>query len=145
MRFLLLTASAFSLITGCNGARSEAVQRELDRLQGTWIGISYTDAQRTLDARDLGMSLVINGDTFSIRAGDRVDAQGRLALDPKHSPKTIDFLEDNATRIGIYELYGDSLRICYDPTGEERPTKLEVKPRSPLLLFVLQRQKSAPG
>jgi uncharacterized protein (TIGR03067 family) len=145
MRSLILTASALSLVAGCNAAGSEAVQRELEKLQGTWIGVSYTDAQRTIDGRDMSMSLVVDGDHFTVHFGDQVIAQGRLGLDPNHNPKAIDFLEEKHTGTGIYEMYDDTLRLCYDPVGDERPTRLVVKPGSNFRLFVLQRQKGAPG
>jgi uncharacterized protein (TIGR03067 family) len=139
---LVVLAVVLGLAAGCTRTDNEAVQQELQRLQGTWVGLSYTDAQRTVDGRDMAMSLVIDGDRFSVRFNDEVKAQGKLNIDPTRTPRTIDFLEDTQTGRGIYELYENSLRVCYDGTGQERPTKLEVKPGSAIRLFVLHRQTS---
>jgi uncharacterized protein (TIGR03067 family) len=145
MRLLVLAAAVLGLTAGCSNTHHEAVERELERLQGTWVGVSFTDAQKTVDGRDMGMSLVIAGDQFTVRYGDSVQARGKLGLDPTRTPRTIDFEEEQQTRPGIYELYGDDLRVCYDATGQERPAKLAVKPGTGLLLFVLRRQKGDPG
>jgi uncharacterized protein (TIGR03067 family) len=141
MGWVLLTAVALSLVVaGCNPVDNLAVQRELERLQGTWIGLSYMDAQQTLDGRQMAMSLAITGNEFRVRFNDQVIAQGKLALDPTRFPKTMDFVEDKQIGTGIYELYENSLRVCYDGIGQERPSKFEVKPGSAIRLCVLQRQ-----
>ena len=142
MRFWLLTTAALALSGGCNPVDNYSVERELERLQGTWIGLSYTDAQHTVDGRQMAMSLVITGADYRVRFNDQVIAQGKLVLDPTRAPR---IREDQQTGTGIYELYGNSSRVCYDGTGQERPTKFEVKPGSAIRLFVLRRQSPDPG
>src|SRR5262249_21268313 len=55
-----------------------------------------------------------------------------IRLNPTKSPPTVDIIvrkgehEDN-TMLGIYELKGDALKMCFDPEGETRPKKFETK------------------
>jgi hypothetical protein len=47
--------------------------------------------------------------------------------------------------IGIYELEGDKLRICFaKPGAKERPTRIETKPDSGQSLTVYKRNKEKP-
>ncbi len=47
-------------------------------------------------------------------------------LDPTASPKTIDIIKKDMVELGIYELEGDTLRICL-AKDLRRPTKFESK------------------
>ena len=64
-----------------------------------------------------------------VRRGGKVIRRGAYATDSSRSPKTIDvcFSESDvpelidAPLLGIYEVDGDRLRICYGPPGGGRP------------------------
>jgi hypothetical protein len=45
------------------------------------------------------------------------------------------------TRLGIYELNGDTLRICRAEAGEERPMEFKSKEGTQTILSVAKRQK----
>ena len=58
--------------------------------------------------------------TFTIQAGTH-------KFDPDKKPPQVDAVvtegEDKGnTMLGIYELKGDTMKVCFDPTGKERPT-----------------------
>jgi uncharacterized protein (TIGR03067 family) len=67
-----------------------------------------------------------------------------LVLDPKATPKAIDFhrgSKDGAIRYrGIYHLDGDSLKVCYllGSRGEERPKEFATTAAGEYL-FILRR------
>jgi hypothetical protein len=43
--------------------------------------------------------------------------------------------------LGIYELDGDTYKLCGDMQGKSRPTEFAVKPGSGFVLEVLKREK----
>lgn len=51
-------------------------------------------------------------------------------LDPSKSPKTLDAKvtdvpNKGAVILGIYEISGDTLKVCFDPEGKKRPTEFK--------------------
>ncbi|MBS0265962.1 MAG: TIGR03067 domain-containing protein [Planctomycetes bacterium] len=45
------------------------------------------------------------------------------------------------TFLCIYDLKGDTLTVCYDLTGKERPTEFKTKPDTKLFLVTYKREK----
>ena len=45
------------------------------------------------------------------------------------------------TLLAIYEQEGDTLRVCYDLSGQGRPTELRTNEGTPLFLVTYQRAK----
>jgi hypothetical protein len=43
--------------------------------------------------------------------------------------------------LAIYELKGDTLRVCYDLSGKARPSEFKAKPDTPLFLVNYKREK----
>ena len=71
---------------------------------------------------------------------------GTFRIDPKKTPKEIDILDesgmnDDKTKLGIYELDGDTYRYCLAPAGKPRPTEFASKEGSGHSLGASQRQK----
>jgi uncharacterized protein (TIGR03067 family) len=136
MRFWLLTTAALALSGGCNPVDNYSVERELERLQGTWIGLSYTDAQHTVDGGQMAMSLVITGADYRVRFNDQVIAQGKLVLDPTRAPRIIDFREDQQTGTGIYEPTGTACAFATMGLGRsDRPNSKSSRAAPSAYLF----------
>ncbi|QDU22828.1 hypothetical protein ETAA1_48160 [Urbifossiella limnaea] len=73
------------------------------------------------------MLVTFDGDSYSVKTGDTVIEAATQALDPSKSPKTLDSKvtagpNKGAVLLGIYEIRGDRLTVCFDPEGKERPT-----------------------
>ena len=72
-------------------------------------------------------SIVINGNNFTgLSMG--AEYEGAMMIDAAASPKTFDVKfhkgpHKGETSLGIYELNGDTWRICIGLTGVKRPTK----------------------
>jgi uncharacterized protein (TIGR03067 family) len=61
--------------------------------------------------------------------GDVVQAC-TLKVDPSRAPKSLDVtvvegLDKGAVFLGIYEIRGDTLKVCFDPEGKKRPTEFK--------------------
>jgi uncharacterized protein (TIGR03067 family) len=71
----------------------------------------------------------------------------RYTLDASKTPAHIDMVyaggpNKGKTVKGIYELKGDTLKLCVAPPGQDRPAALESKKGEPWELFELTRKKS---
>ena len=42
---------------------------------------------------------------------------------------------------GIYEISGDTLKVCFDPEGKKRPTEFKTEAGAPTVLVVHKRVK----
>ncbi|MFO0798107.1 MAG: TIGR03067 domain-containing protein [Gemmataceae bacterium] len=127
-----------------------AAPADADRaaLQGTWV----LDAA-TLEGRDhaddfRGMKLVLAGDRYTIDFGPNTD-KGNYTLDPTKTPKRIDVRSAEGpfkgkTLPGIYELKGDTLRLCLDADGkaDKRPAAFEAPGTTRNMLLTYRREKT---
>jgi uncharacterized protein (TIGR03067 family) len=99
-------------------------------VQGIW---DWDPAAKQSDAKPVVLleRVVIKGDTLTFhysRNGKKFTTPTEFKLDPKRSPKEIDFTpteEGNAnkgkTYLGLYEVKAGQLRICYRGPGSTRP------------------------
>jgi len=122
------------------------MKQDLDRLQGT-----FTVAALELDGQAVAVGdarIVIKGSRFTCTGmGD--EYAGTLTLDPSVSPARIDMKfesgpEKGNTNLGIYELDGDSWKICLATRGTKRPAKFASPPDSGIAVETLVRGKAAP-
>ena len=142
--FCTLLAVAFaqtlSAADGSNDAKS---------LQGTWTPIkAELAAQPMPDVVLKTITLKIGDGDYTVTvAGEAAPDQGTWTIDPAATPKrlTISSVKGpNAgkTLLAIYELDGDTLRVCYDLSGMERPAEFKTAAGSQLYLVTYTRQKS---
>jgi uncharacterized protein (TIGR03067 family) len=93
-----------------------------------------------------GMTVTFEGDKYTVKKGDKVIQVGRQKLDPSRSPKAVDVtvaegLNKGAAMLGIYEISGDTLKVCFDPEGKKRPTEFKSAPGSQTFVNVHKRVK----
>jgi uncharacterized protein (TIGR03067 family) len=86
---------------------------------------------------------------WSMRRGDQTVVEWKVkTLDPTKTPKAIDFEITSGTYkgvvyLGIYELDGDTLRICFAmPDRPVRPTEFTAGKGSVRALSELKREKN---
>jgi uncharacterized protein (TIGR03067 family) len=120
---------------------------DAERIQGVW---TFTSSQRAGKAENLPegdflkMEFAADAFRFHLPAGAR-HAQP-YKLDSGRKPKTIDWLAGGRNGpseplLGIYELDGDILRICWGKKGQERPTEFKTATGAGDWLWVLKRLK----
>ena len=125
-----------------------AKANDLKDMEGTWKVESAEAGGQKIESDDVKAIVVkITGDRYEVKTKDKVDA-GTLKLDETQKPKTMDATDTEGLDAGkvvkaIYELSGDTLRVCYAIEGAERPTEMATKEGSPLLMLTDKLEKKA--
>jgi uncharacterized protein (TIGR03067 family) len=125
---------------------------DLDKLRGTWVTVLLVNDGKTLVDEKTprkeasGTKLVYDGDKWMIKVGDKTVATGVFKIDPTRKPKEIDILDESGaknekTKLGIYELDGDTYRYCLAQAGKPRPTEFTSKDGSGDSLGIMKREK----
>jgi uncharacterized protein (TIGR03067 family) len=123
------------------------LEKEVRKFQGTWTFESSETGGMTLPADELkALILTFEGDKHTVKKGDEVVQVGTQKLDPSKSPKTIDVTmtegpNKGTVMLGIYEIDGDTLKVCFDLQGRKRPTEFKSAPGSENFVNVHKRVK----
>jgi uncharacterized protein (TIGR03067 family) len=105
----------------------DAVKKDLDRLQGTWLLVSgKRDGQTIPEEVVKKATLVVEGNRYKISDDVGTAAEGTFAIDPGKSPKWLDATPSagptkGKTWLGIYTVEGNIHKACIAPPGKERP------------------------
>jgi uncharacterized protein (TIGR03067 family) len=135
---LVLTASG---ATGAPADDKADVQKELKKFEGTWTFESVEAGGNEVSAAQFkGMTVTFKGDKYTVKKGDEVIQAATQKLDPSKSPKTLDVTvaegpNKGVVMLGIYEISGDTLKVCFDPEGKKRPTEFKSAPGSQTLVI----------
>jgi uncharacterized protein (TIGR03067 family) len=117
-----------------------------DTIQGAWLPSSAELAgQKFPDDVRKTIKLELKNDKYTVTAGKAVD-NGTFKLNPSVKPKALDITGTDGpnkgkTFLAIYELDGDTLRVCYDLSGKNRPTEFKTKADTQLFLVTYKREK----
>lgn len=141
MRSCLLTLLAAGFLLCTAGAKDDA-KGDHENIQGTWKVVSAEDSGRKApDDAVKNIKWVITKDKITYKFGEKT-TEWTYKLDPTKKPKWIDLTTGQHTTLGIYELEGDNLKICFPEEGKERSTAFESKPNSVNdILIILKREK----
>ena len=145
MRWVLLPAALTAGLFVTADARDDAVKKDMDALQGKWQLVSM---QRDGEAVDVSKDAarVIKGDKYELTLRPGLSIEGTYKIDPTAKPKKMETTASTGPYkdqelLGIYELSGDTLKICYAPPGKERPTEFKTKEGSGWILTVHKKMK----
>ena len=115
-------------------AAAETLKKELALLDGEWTMVSVTaDGQAIPEAiAKTGKRVAKGGETTVTIAGQLV-MKAIYTIDPTKKPKTIDYtMTDGPTKglkqYGIYEIDGETVRVCFAAPGKDRPSEFTSKP-----------------
>jgi uncharacterized protein (TIGR03067 family) len=89
---------------------------ELEKFEGAWTWEGYTATWK--------------GDKHEVYEGDTLHGKGVFKIDPAKQPKTFDYIPSEGAHkgdvlLGIYELDGDTLRICHVAASTKKPRPTE--------------------
>ena len=142
MRAVLLTVLAVGFCLTANA--QEATKKDQEKLQGDWtLASGQRDGEEFPEDLVKSLKRTMKNDQFSITRDGADLAKGKYKLDATKKPKVIDITlegSDSAVR-GIYELDGDTFKLCYAAPGEDRPKEFVSKAGTGITLAVWKRVK----
>jgi uncharacterized protein (TIGR03067 family) len=129
-------------------AKAVAVAKELQAFKGTWRLIYRVADGKQSSAEEIKDVIGTNNGSgkFSVRRGGKLIAEATTRLDPTKRPRTIDVHftageRKGKTVLGIYEIEGDTFRVCVARPGDERPAEFSARAGSGRILVVYKREK----
>ncbi len=148
--FLMLVVAWLMAAPGL--AQDDASKADLAKLRGTWLTVSLVNDGKTLVDESTPPTpgpttkLAYDRTNWIIKVGDKVVATGVFTVDATKTPKEIDILDESGmtndkTKLGIYELKGDTYKYCLAPAGKPRPTEFTSKAGSGHSLGVSKRER----
>lgn len=129
---------AFTPLKNHNAAEGDAKM-----IEGTWIPMSAElGGQKLPESMLKDAKLVLTDGNYTYQ----ID-QGTYKLIPAEKPRAMDITgtkgpNHGKTFLAIYELSGDTLKICYDLEGKTRPNEFTTKAGTKQFLVYYQRAKS---
>lgn len=122
-------------------------KKDLARLQGTWEMEALEVNGEEVPAKRLqGTTLTIRGDRYIVKVKD-TSHEVTFKLDATPKPKAIDMYLPDGVEVpklskGVYELDGDTFRLCrHQMAGEDRPTQLGTWANTNLFLVTWRRKQ----
>ena len=115
-------------------------------VQGSWTPAKADlGGQPMTEAVLKSISLKLDHGKYEVSVGGNPD-KGTYTLDPASKPKSMTITGTEGPNQGktfpaIYELKGDTLRICYDLSGTKRPTEFKSIAGTRLYLVTYNRKK----
>jgi uncharacterized protein (TIGR03067 family) len=126
---------------GAAGAKEEG-----KKMQGTWKPVTAELGGKPYPDEVLKtMTLVVADGKYTVTVGGQKD-EGTVTLDPAKSPRAMDIKGAKGPNAGktipaIYELKGDTLRVCYDLSGKAHPKEFKTTAGTSLFLVEYKREK----
>jgi uncharacterized protein (TIGR03067 family) len=132
------------IVVGCVPTRAADKSDDPAQWQGTWTMISciWNGEPQSGDVQ-----WIVDGDHYNIRLDRETGADPySFTLDARQ--KRIDVFHHDTPKgtfggkfKGIYEVKGDSLKVCYDLTGEQYPKSFEAGSGSRQAVYQFQRER----
>src|SRR5436305_3043329 len=147
--FLILTAGL--LLAAPGAGQEERPEDDAGKLQRTWLTVALVNDGKVLVGENVppkgpATKLAYEGNRWLIQVGDKTIASGIFKVDATKVPKEIDILDESGmkngqTKLGIYELDGDTYRYCLAPAGKPRPPAFSSPEGNGYSLGVSRREK----
>src|SRR5262249_8107456 len=120
-RFAMLTALICGLSVRANDKKP--AEKDEDKLSGTWQMVSGSKGgEKPPDEYVKTFRVTFKGEGKLTLHFKGEDMESTFKIDAKKNPKWIDFDEGENSTPGIYEVDGDTLKICMGKRIEGRPT-----------------------
>jgi uncharacterized protein (TIGR03067 family) len=146
-RLVVVLCSAF--IAGTFGSVRGADDKDKDEkaIQGVWSYESMEWNGKKIPAEQIKESTItIEGNKFTVKRGKEVAQAGTLKFDSIKSQKIFDATVTEgegkgSVMLGIYKIDGDSITVCMNYSGTERPTAYKTAEQSESVLVTAKRAK----
>jgi len=116
-----------------------------ESLDGTWLAVTAELGGKPFPEEvRKSIKLVLKGDQYTVTVGMNPD-KGTCKTNPAANPKTLDIKgtegpNKGKTILAIYELKGDTLKICYELGVAGRPKEFKSKEGTQLFLVTYKRE-----
>ena len=142
-RILVLVPLCLAIVLAAETARS-GDKKEQEKFEGTWSLVKITGGKS--QKKDKEAKLTFKGNKVTFKAGAETE-EGTYSVDPTKKPKELNLhAEKDGKKVTIkliYELDGDTLKICHFHPDEKaidgRPKELVANEDT--VLAVLKREK----
>lgn len=122
--------------------------KDTDAIVGRWklVQVQLGADGETPRADDTGWTTAVyefrkDGTYTSTEKGSK-PVDGKYALDPTASPKTLDLLVNGVKGLFVFDLDGDTLKVCVGRSADaKRPTELKADAKSSTHVWVFERIK----
>jgi uncharacterized protein (TIGR03067 family) len=145
MRSKLLLIFCAGFLPVFEASNADADKKDLEKLQGDWALVSYViDGAKLSDDEAQSLFRTVKGDQYTVLLFDKVIFKGTFKIDATKKPKTIDFYGEGMSDkpvLGIYEIDGDTFKVCSALPGKERPKEFTSKKDSGHSLMIWEREK----
>jgi uncharacterized protein (TIGR03067 family) len=138
--------AAIALLLSLMPAAWSGDAKNANALDGTWLPASAELGGKEFpDEVRKTIKLVIKGEKYTVTVG-KADDQGTVKLNASAKPKELDITgtygpNKGKTILAIYERDGDTLRVCYDLSGKNRPAEFKTTAGTQLFLVTYKREK----
>ena len=140
---------SLGLSVGAGNPDDSGFRQELGSMKGTWRQVSGEADGKTVSAEAMNETVMTRDEAGRVvlRRGDKVIFEATVKrIDSGTKPKMIDTeitagADKGKTAVGIYEVDGDTLRLCVPLAGNARPTDFSGKAGSRCILSVFEREK----
>ena len=124
------------LLSGNASAKSD-----IDALQGEWAAIEMVaNGEKVPGEAVAGIKLKIKGNAYSVDTGNGED-QGTFKLVEGGNPRSMDVTAGSGDQLAaIYELSGDTFKLCYAINGAARPKEFKSADGSGHIFQVYKRK-----
>jgi len=127
-------------------ARGDDTKVDAKSMDGIWRpAAAELGGEKFPDEVRKSIKLVIDDGMYTVTVGKEPD-RGTVKLNPATKPKEMDIIgtegpNNGKTILAIYELTGDTLRICYDLSGKSRPSEFKTAKDTKRFLVTYKREK----
>jgi uncharacterized protein (TIGR03067 family) len=142
----LVATSGISAMAG--DAKEQAIEKERKKYAGTWRVTALEVDGNKASEEDARKITVVNREdgTWIIQVDGKEINKGTSEIDPAKKPKTIDFTADDGPDkgkpfLGIYQIDENTRKLCFAPSGKDRPTEFSSNPGSGHFLVTFERVK----
>ena len=146
---LLVVGTIFVAVASADDSKDKAIKKDRKRIDGTWQVTSLEIGGNKSKDEDVKKLTVVNGSdgTWSVRSEGKEISKGTSTFDPTKKPKAIDFTptEGGGTGekfLGIYQLRKNTRKLCFAPSGKDRPTKFSSTPDNQHILVTFKREQA---
>ena len=144
--FTACLIAAFAVGLAMHNSQACAEESAKPSLHGKWLAEKAELAGQAFpDEVRKAIQLKIAGEEYEVAVGATVD-KGKVKVDQSKEPHTIDIEGTDGPNKGktiqaIFRLDGDTLEVCYDLTGKNRPKEFKSPAGSQTFLVSYKRAK----